>query len=502
MNTDNASVDKFANPEGVAPMQALTQTYLVPLLIDGQDITGGGRDSRAIVNPATGQTVGEVTMATATDIDRAAEIAQAGFEDWRRRSAHERGNILGAAASSMRANAEGLARLLTTEQGKTLKEAHGEVGIGADLVQWLGEEGKRLYGRIVPSRSAATEQLVLLEPVGPVAAFAAWNYPVALASRKIAHALAAGCSVVLKPAEECPSAVLALARIFHAAGVPPAALQVLYGRPAEVSERLIASPHIRKITFTGSTAVGRELAALAARALKKVTFELGGHAPVIVMDDANLDAFVQAAVSSKYRNAGQICTSPSRFFVHERVYQRVVRAFVQRASQLVVGDGSEAGSDMGPLAHSRRVAAIEALTEDALTHGGRLLTGGPGRKNGGFFWQPTVLADVPDSARVMREEPFGPIAPFQPFASLDEALRAANSTGYGLAGYAFTSTIDSARRIQEGLSVGTIGLNTFAATSADMPFGGINDSGIGAAQGQEGLMEYMNVKSVFRAGAQ
>lgn len=477
-----------------------SQIYQIPLLVNGEDLRGEGRERRPIVNPATGETIGELTLASLADIDLAAETAQRGFEEWRRRTPLERANILSAVAVAMRTEVERLAALLTSEQGKTLKEARGEVLGSADLVQWLGEEGKRLYGRVVPSRSTGMEQLVLLDPVGPVAAFSAWNYPISLAARKIGHALAAGCSVVIKPAEECPSAVLALARMFHAAGVPPAALQVLFGHPAQVSERLIASPHIRKITFTGSTSVGRHLATLAGAALKKVTFELGGHAPVIVMDDADIDAFVEAAVASKYRNAGQICTSPSRFFVHERVYQRTVEAFVQRAKALTVGDGADSATDMGPLAQGRRVAAMEELTHDALGHGGRILTGGPGRTGGGYFWQPTVLADVPATARVMREEPFGPVASFQPVASLDDALRAANSTDYGLAGYAFTSTIEGARRIQEGLRVGIVGLNTFTPSVPEMPFAGVRDSGIGAAMGHEGLMEHMNVKAVFRAG--
>ncbi|MBB3181045.1 NAD-dependent succinate-semialdehyde dehydrogenase [Variovorax sp. Sphag1AA] len=477
-----------------------SQIYQVPLLVNGKELTGEGRERRAIVNPATGESIGELTLASLADIDLAAETARAGFEAWRGHTPLARANILAATASTMRADVERLASLLTSEQGKTLKEARAEVLGSADLVQWLGEEGKRLYGRVVPSRFPHMEQLVLLDPVGPVAAFSAWNYPISLAARKIGHALAAGCSVVIKPAEECPSAVLALARMFHAAGVPPAALQVLFGHPAQVSERLISSPYIRKITFTGSTSVGRHLATLAGAALKKVTFELGGHAPVIVMDDADIDAFVAAAVASKYRNAGQICTAPSRFFVHERVYERTVDAFVQRAKSLTVGDGANGETDMGPLAQGRRVSAMEELTHDALTHGGRILTGGPGRSGGGYFWHPTVLTDVPDTARLMREEPFGPVASFQPVNGLEHALRAANSTEYGLAGYAFTSTIASARRIQEGLRVGIVGLNTFTPSVPEMPFAGVRDSGMGAAMGYEGLMEHMNVKAVFRAG--
>jgi succinate-semialdehyde dehydrogenase/glutarate-semialdehyde dehydrogenase len=470
------------------------------LLINGEWLEGGGRDNRPVFNPATGTVIGSVPVATQADIDRAAEVAHDGFEQWRGRTALERGNILSSVAVAMRAQCAQLAALLTLEQGKTIKEATAEVMSSAELVQWLAEEGKRVYGRIVPARNHGMEQLVYLEPVGPVAAFSPWNYPVTLATRKIGHALAAGCSIVIKPAEECPSAVLALAKIFLDCGVPAAALQVLFGNPAEISERLIASPFIRKVSFTGSIAVGRHLGGLAGAALKKVTFELGGHAPVIVMNDAHVDKFVEAAVLSKFRNAGQICISPTRFFVHDGVYDEIVGKFARRASLLQVGDGMQATTDMGPLAHDRRPEVMASLTEDAVKHGARILTGGPAAKSpAGFFWNPTVLSDVTPSARIMREEPFGPMASFTRFDDLDQAVAQANSLSYGLAGYGFTSSLASARRIQEGLKVGMVSLNTFTATVPEMPFSGVRDSGLGAAMGTEGLMDHLTLKSVFRA---
>lgn len=470
------------------------------LLIDGEWLDGGGRDSRPVFNPATGAVIGSVPVATHADIDRAAEVAHSGFEQWRRRTALERGNVLSSVAFAMREQVGRLASLLTLEQGKTIKEATAEVLSSADLIQWLSEEGKRVYGRIVPPRAHGLEQLVVLEPVGPVAAFSPWNYPVTLATRKIGHALAAGCSIVIKPAEECPSAVLALAKIFLDCGVPAGALQVLFGNPSEISERLIASPHIRKVSFTGSIAVGRHLGRLAGAALKKVTFELGGHAPVIVMADANVDKFVEAGVASKFRNAGQICISPTRFFVHDAVYDEIVEKFARRASGLRVGDGMQAATDMGPLAHDRRAAVMASMTDDAVEHGARVVTGGPATgSQPGFFWNPTVLSEVTADARIMREEPFGPLASFTRFDDLDRAIAQANSLSYGLAGYGFTSSLASARCIQEGLRVGMVALNTFTATVPEMPFSGVRDSGLGAAMGTEGLMDHLNVKSVFRA---
>lgn len=471
------------------------------LLIDGQRISGGGRRERPVINPATGKLIGHLPLATVVDVDRAAEAATRGFQQWCAESALHRARVMADAATRIRAEADLIARLLTLEQGKTLREATAEVLGAADLFEWLGEQGKRVYGRIVAPRAPGVEQLVMHEAVGPVAAFSPWNYPVALAARKIAQALAAGCSIIIKPAEEAPSAVLALAQVCHEAGVPPAALQVLYGVPAEVSARLIASPHIRKISFTGSIPVGKHLGALAGGILKKVTFELGGHAPVIVMDNANLDSVVDLGVAAKYRNAGQICISPTRFFVHDAVYDELIARFASRASALRVGDGMLRDTDMGPLAHERRVSAMVDLTEDALNRGARLVSGGakPANIKAGFFFEPTVIGEVPADARVMTEEPFGPLALFARFSDLDGALARANLVEHGLAGYAFTRSVNAARRIQSGLRVGLVGINTFAVTTPEMPFAGVKNSGLGCAMGTEGLLDHMNIKSVFRA---
>jgi len=469
-------------------------------LIGGESLIEGGRATRPVHNPATGEVVGELTLATSSDVREAAERAAVGFKEWCTKTALERAVILKGVAASMRRDLSTMAKMLTREQGKTLKEAEGEVLGAADLFEWLAEEGKRVYGRIVPARSREVQQLVLLEPVGPVAAFSPWNYPIALAARKIAHALAAGCSVVIKPAEEAPSAVLHLVRLCLSNGVPANAIHVLFGVPAMISEELIESPHIRKISFTGSVPVGRHLAGLAGRALKKVTFELGGHSPVIIMDDADLELAVTLSVASKFRNAGQICIAPTRFLVHEAVHDQFLQEFKTRSETLRVEDGMKETAQMGPLAHERRLDAMENLVQDAIDRGAKLETGMSERASAsGYFWRPTVLSDVPSTAQVLHEEPFGPIAPIVRFTELDEALAQANSVQYGLAGYAFTRSLRYARHIQDELKVGVIGMNTFSVTAPEMPFLGIKDSGLGVAHGKEGLLEHMNIKSLFRA---
>ncbi len=479
----------------------MTEPQAIGSLISGQTITGGGRPTQTVINPATGQVIATLSLATVADIDAAAESAQRGFRDWSARTPFARAAILKAVADAMRRDAGLMAAQLTQEQGKTLREARGEVAGAADLIEWLAEEGKRAYGRVVAARSSEVQQLVLLEPIGPVAAFSPWNYPLALAVRKVGHALAAGCSVVIKPAEEAPSAVLHMARLCIACGVPADAIQVLFGVPSMVSQRLIESPHIRKISFTGSIPVGRHLAGIAGKALKKVTFELGGHSAVIVMDDVDLDRTVDMAVASKFRNAGQICIAPTRFFVHDAIHDRFVAAFARRAAALRVDDGAQDTTDMGPLAHERRLHAMADLTQDAVASGARIVTGDAERTGhgGGFFWKPTVLTDVPDSARILREEPFGPLAPFVRFDDLEAVIERANDVEFGLAGYAFTQSLRSARIIQDRLKVGALGINTYSVTAPEMPFTGIKNSGLGVAQGTEGLLDHMNIKSTFRA---
>lgn len=469
------------------------------LLIDGQWIGAGDRETMPVFNPATGRVIGQVPLARVADIDRAAKSAHRAFEMWRRVPAIQRARILLRIAGEIRGKVSDLSRILTLEQGKTLAEAEGEIIATADTFEWMAEEGKRVYGRTVPSRIVGAEQLVIHEPVGVVAAFSPWNYPAALGARKVATALAAGCTVVLKPAEETPAIWVALARICMESGLPAGALNLLYGNPAEVSSRLITAPEIRKISFTGSVSVGMLLAQQAGALLKKATMELGGHSPTFVCEDAPVDRVAELAVASKFRNAGQICHSPTRFFVHERIFDRFVDAFAERAAALRVCGGLEPGAQMGPLANPRRLISMHALTEDARAAGAQIVIGGePLTASDGYFWKPTVISRPPPATRVLREEPFGPLALMIPFAELDAAVSDANSVDYGLGSFAFTGSLKEAQYLQEHVRAGCLSINTFAITPPELPFGGIKHSGMGREMGSEGLMDHFESKSIIR----
>jgi len=475
------------------------------LLIDGTWIAASERETLEVRNPANGELLGLLPVATDRDVDRAAEAAARAFGPWSRATALERARVLGRIAAAIRERAGELAAILTREQGKPLHESTAEVQGAADAFEWMAEEGRRVYGRIVPSRQAGLEQLVLHEPVGPVAAFSPWNFPATLATRKIATALAAGCTIVMKPSEEAPGILVAIARLCERAGLPPGALNLLYGRPAPISERLIARPEIRKLSFTGSIAVGRRLAAMAGQALKRITLELGGHAPAIVCDDVDIERVAELAVAAKFRNAGQICNCPTRFFVQEGIFEAFAEAFARRAAALRVGDGLQPATQMGPLIHARRVDAMRELTADALACGGELRSGGdaPERLDRGLesgsFWAPTVIARAGGQARALRDEPFGPFALLQPFSELDEAIAAANALDYGLASYAFTRSLARAQEIQDRIEAGCFSLNTFAITPPELPYGGVKHSGLGREMGSEGLLEHFQIKAVIRA---
>lgn len=473
------------------------------LLISGEWLTGEGRRAQAVINPATGEHLGDVPLATHEDIDRAAQAAATAFKTWRRVPAVERAAILQSIARCIRRDDSRLATILTLEQGKRHVESLQEVRNAADTFEWMAEEGKRAYGRIVPARTADTDQFVRLEPVGAVAAFSPWNFPAVLAARKVATALAAGCTVVLKPAEETPGIMVAIAQLCMEAGLPPGVLNLLYGVPADVSSRLIASPHIQKVSFTGSIPVGRQLAAQAGAFTKKITLELGGHAPVIVMDDVDVDHVVSLTVAAKFRNAGQLCICPTRFYVHEAVHDRFLNRLASRASELRVGNGLDASVDMGPLANPRRVAAMHEFCEDALALGARILTGGhaPKEQRNGFFWSPTVIADISDHAKAMTQEPFGPLALVARFDNLAEVLTRANSLDVGLAAYAFTRSLRAAYEIEHGLEAGNVSINTYASSAPEMPFSGVKSSGLGSEMGCEGLLDHMHLKSVVRVAA-
>jgi len=466
------------------------------LLIDGQWCDALDGRTLAVHNPATGEEIGRVAHAAIADLDLAVTAAVKGFQTWRRTPAIERAKTLRRAAALMRERAGDIARVLTQEQGKPLPEAKMETLAAADIIEWFADEGLRVYGRIVPGRNLAATQMVIKDPVGPVAAFTPWNFPINQVVRKAAAALATGCSILVKAAEETPAAPAELVRAFVDAGVPAGVIGLVYGNPAEISSYLIAHPAIRKITFTGSTPVGKQLAALAGQHMKRVTMELGGHAPVIVCEDADLELAIKVSAASKFRNAGQVCISPTRFLVHEAVRETFAAALARHASTLKVGDGLAEGTQMGPLANPRRVAAMADFVQDALARGATVAAGGERIGAAGNFFAPTVLTGVPLDAKVFNEEPFGPVAAIRGFTTLDEAIAEANRLSFGLAGYAFTRSLKNAHRLAHELEVGMLYVNQPATPSAEMPFGGIKDSGYGTEGGPEALDAYLNTRAV------
>lgn len=477
----------------------MTQTYdaELKLFINGSWRTGEGRDAHAVLNPATGNAIAELPLASAADLDEALDASAKGFAAWRQMDVEARGAILRKAASLIRERTEHIALLLTTEQGKPLVEARGEVASSAALFDYYAEEAKRAYGRVLV-RPSGQRSIVIKQPVGPTATFTPWNFPVYLMAKKLAAALAAGCSVIAKPPEETPGCTSALMRCLSDAGVPADVAQLVYGVPDSVSRHLIASPIIRKVSFTGSIPVGKHLMRLAADGVKRITMELGGHAPVLIFDDCDLDKTLDMVVPQKFRNAGQVCVSPTRFYVQRGIYDRFVEGFAARTQQVVVGNGMDATTKMGPLANARRPDAIDALVEDARAKGARVLAGGA-RGNQGFFYQPTVLADVPLEANVMSNEPFGPVALMRPFDSFDEAIDQANRLPYGLAAFAFTENGRQANLLGDALESGMVGINSFGISVPDAPFGGIKESGFGSEGGPEGLDSYLVTKAIHQA---
>ncbi|MBH1963032.1 MAG: NAD-dependent succinate-semialdehyde dehydrogenase [Comamonadaceae bacterium] len=466
------------------------------LFIDNQwcDAAGGG--TLAVLNPATGQEIGRLAHARKPDLDRALAAAERGFATWRNTPAHERSAIMRRAAGLMRERAEAIAAVMTQEQGKPLVEAKIEALAAADIIEWFAEEGRRVYGRIVPPRNLAADQRVLKEPVGPVAAFTPWNFPINQVVRKVSAALATGCSILVKGPEETPASPAELIRAFSDAGLPAGVLGLVYGVPAEISEYLIPHPVIRKITFTGSTPVGKQLAAMAGLHMKRATMELGGHAPVIVCDDADLELAVKAIGAAKFRNAGQVCISPTRYLVHNKVKADFVDAFAALAKGLKVGNGMEKGIQMGPMANDRGLATMLRLTENAAAKGAKVVTGGERIGTTGNFFAPTVLTDVPLDADIFNQEPFGPIAAVRGFDDLADAIKEANRLPWGLSAYAFTRSLKNAHLLSHGVEVGMLWVNQPAAPSAELPFGGVKDSGYGSEGGPEALEAYLNTKTV------
>ena len=468
--------------------------------IDGNWVKASGAKTQEVVNPATSKPIGELGHASKGDLDKALAAADKGFKTWRKVSAYERGKILRKAGDLIRSRADEIAKVLTQEQGKVFMEAKLEVQSAGDILDWYAAEGQRAYGRIIPARADGVRNMVILEPIGPVAAFTPWNFPVTQAVRKIAAALAAGCSIIIKCPEETPGSPIGLVKALHDAGVPPGVLNLVYGVPAEISEYLIPHPTIRKVSFTGSVPVGKHLNALAASHMKRATMELGGHAPVLVFDDADVEGAAKLMGAFKYRNAGQVCVSPTRFFVHDKVYDNFVGKFIDIAKKTKVGDGLAPDTRMGPLANPRRINAIEAFVADAQDKGAKVEAGGKRIGNQGNFFEPTVLTDVPENARIMTEEPFGPIAVMLRFKETDDVLDRANKLPFGLASYAFTKDAKVATKVADALESGMVTINHFGIALPETPFGGVKDSGFGHEGGTEGLQVYMQSKFVSHLG--
>ena len=462
------------------------------LYIDGRWIS---RDGRPVLNPADESVLGTVPHATQADLDDALAAAEKGFKVWSTTSPAKRAEIIFKATALIRERVEEMAVAMTLEQGKPIAQSRLEIVRGCEIIEWDAQEGRRIYGRIIPSEPGMRHS-VLRQPIGVVAAFSPWNFPMSSPARKVGGALAAGCSIILKASEETPAGAVQLVKAFADAGLPAGVLNLVFGEPAKVSEYLIPQPSVRLVTFTGSVPVGKHLSAMAGAHMKPVIMELGGHSPVIVCNDADPQAAGAASAMGKSRNAGQVCVSPTRFFVEEAIYERFTTAFTEKAASLKVGNGLDPANQMGPLANERRIAAMEQLVADARDKGARVTTGGSRIGNLGYYFPLTVLADVPDDARAMREEPFGPLALLSPVKSVDEAIEKANSVPYGLAGYAFTNSATTAERLAQGVEVGNLSINHFVASSAETPFGGVKDSGYGREGGIEGLQCYTVVKNV------
>lgn len=466
------------------------------LYIDGEFIQGDGRREQEVINPATQEVLGRLPHASRADLDRALAAAARAFDTWKKTSPLERSRILRNVAELTRERAQQIGRNLTLDQGKPLAEAVAEITVCAEHAEWHAEEARRIYGRVIPPRHPDVRQLVVREPVGVCAAFSPWNFPFNQAIRKAVAAIGAGCTLILKGPEDSPSAVVALAHLFHDAGLPPGVLNIVWGVPSEISSYLIESPIVRKISFTGSVPVGKQLAALAGAHMKRATMELGGHSPVLVFDDADIEPAAEMLARSKIRNAGQVCVSPTRFYVQEKAYDRFVSRFTDVLAAIKVGDGLATGTQMGPLAHERRILSMQTFLDDASQRGGKVLTGGSRLGDKGFFFPPTVVTDLPDDSMLMTEEPFGPIAPVTRFKTLEEGLKRANSLPFGLAAYAFTNSLKTATQVSNGLEAGMVNINHFGMALSETPFGGVKDSGIGSEGGTETFDGYLVTKFI------
>ncbi|MDZ5698313.1 NAD-dependent succinate-semialdehyde dehydrogenase [Chelativorans sp. M5D2P16] len=468
------------------------------LYIDGTWRAATSGETRPVTDPATEETLGTIAVAGEADLDAALEAARNGFEVWRRTGPWERARIIRAVAELIRARAEEIATAMSLETGKPLAEAKGEVGGTADQFEWYAEETKRIYGQVIESRTGDSRMAVIHQPVGVVAAFSAWNFPALLPARKIAAALGAGCSIIIKPAGEAPASCAAIVQACHDAGLPKGVVNLVTGNSDMIARYLVSSPVVRKVSLTGSVPVGKQILHLAADGVKKVSMELGGHGPVLVFSDADAEKSAEICARTKFRNCGQVCISPTRFYVHESQYDAFAARFAEVARSIKLGRGLDEGTEMGPMANRRGLETIKELVDDATARGARVLAGGnpPAAANRGYFFEPTVLGDVPDDARIMREEPFGPVAPLTRFKSYDEVIARANALPFGLAGYVFSNDLGTATRAYEDLEVGMVGVNEMLLATAEAPFGGIKESGMGREGGSFGIHDYLETKYV------
>ena len=472
----------------------------VQLFIDGQWRTSEDGRTLAVINPATGETLGSVAHAGIADLDKALLAAERGFETWRSTPAYDRYKIMQKAANLLRERADSIASIMTQEQGKPLAEARMETLAAADIIDWLAEEGRRAYGRLVPSRNVSVEQKVIKEPVGPVAAFTPWNFPINQVVRKLSSALAAGCSIIVKAPEETPASPAELIRAFVDAGVPAGVIGLVYGDPAQISSYLIAHPTIKKVTFTGSTPVGKVLMEQCAGTVKKTSMELGGNAPFIVFDDADLDAAVAGALASKYRNAGQTCVCSNRILVQEGVYDAFAEKLAAAVNALHIGNGMEEGVTLGPLVNAGAARDVDSMVKDALDNGATAVTGGQLSSLGECFYEPTILTNVNDQMRVFREEIFGPVAPLFKFSTEEEAIQMANDTEFGLASYFYSRDIGRIWRVGEALEYGIVGINEGIISNEMAPFGGVKESGSGREGSKYGIDDYVEIKYLCMGG--
>ncbi len=469
------------------------------LFIGGEWISRGNRNSEQVLNPATGEVLGELPHATTADLDRALAAAEKGFKVWRSYLPEKRGEILRRAAEILKADGDRVTRVATLESGKPIAQSRIELHMATEVLEWYAEEGRRAYGRVLPQRQSGTRLLVIKEPIGPVAAFTPWNFPQGNPARILGAALGAGCSCILKAAEDTPASAILMAKALQQAGLPDGVVNLVFGVPSEVCPYILRSGIVRKLTFTGSVPIGKELMKICAERMVRTTMELGGHGPVLVFDDVNLEQVLDMCATAKCRNGGQVCVSPTRFYIHASIYDKFVEGFVARINKVKVGNPLDESVGMGPLIHARRRDAVHALIQDAIKHGARLHTGGEALTGPGFFYKPTVLSDIPLSARIMNEEPFGPVALLNPFTDFDAVVHEANRLPYGLAAFAFTENGKRLKLLGEQIETGMLGLNTFAISVPESPFGGVKESGHGSEEGIEGLEACLVTKYISEA---